>query len=721
MSSEEERPYSEEDAKERSAEDSYWVTLYQVMEYAVDAAECQQIYVGDSQACQLREADFLRSLYVQRAQEDYETQIITQMTQSAPVVCVAGERGCGKTSTLRFCIQYLKRHHPELRVVTLNMKALYDARHFDRISQDNASAVFRQVTRDQVLMDLFPSSGTANALLAWTLAGPPDEGDHFPQSLAADFHSLSLDALDDAGCSELTSRSARRRALESWLASHPKAKRRYRRRMRSLLRTAHIVRAFVATTDASKVVLVLDNVDRIPSELQPEFLVTCNDGQLSVQDACTTVIAIRTENMRGDEPRPGQYGDLITVILPDDEEYPAILLPRIGRRYVAQVLSRRQQFTKDLFSRSKVESASGPSAPHGPQVDPFASVEFRALDPIHQSVLREFSDNAVHNLSNGSMRITLSLYAGFVRYLAKLISRNLLDMKYLSRADPERHLHTLFFLWLRSKGDVHGVAMFDILQLSASEGSRAHFAQIVSPEHLLLTCIWNLISEKTAPDNQPSYPTWAVIVDRMTMLGFEYPRIREALGSFMSVPGEQPRAIDVFRRSIKPEQLQSDSSVRVRLTPMGRELVTRIQHKVGYMWGSAVEDPERPIKERSYFALSRHERMLQLHAFLRRLGVRHLEALATLRREWYPRYREEWLGHYVGRFAVEDRMQVERMLESAGKFFGRDFPNEESSPFWQLYEGYEKCLNEVEKGTPFAEIDESAMPIWEPEGTGKAI
>ncbi len=280
----------------RTSDHFFWSVVYSIMGYAIDAVSRLNIDIGENRAT-LDGEIFLSNLYVKREDDQFEEQLINSMVGSPHLVCFVGGRGSGKTSTLHYAVHEIRTRYPDIKPLHIDIKTIYEQDTFKRLTPDSAAQLFRRALRQRVQNELFPSPKETREFLAWALAGPPDSTDNFECELLADLHDHFIDAQAWAHIGDELTRQQRKIALESFFLTHQEIE--YREIYKACkpdLRMAHLIQAAIRLTGWRKVLLVYDNVDRIPGDYQSYFFEVVNDSQISMGGICTTTIAIREEN-----------------------------------------------------------------------------------------------------------------------------------------------------------------------------------------------------------------------------------------------------------------------------------------------------------------------------------------------------------------------------------------------------------------------------------------
>src|SRR5262249_28138992 len=116
-----------------------------------------------------------------------------------------------------------------------------------------------------------------------------------------------------------------------------------------LIRTAHILHAWTLLQRRRRLIVVFDNVDRLDMPYQRKIFEVVNDNHNALAGTCTSVIAIRRETLHQRIPRANENGDVVNVVMPNEETYPCVLFPDSKPEHVRSILERRHDFSLELY------------------------------------------------------------------------------------------------------------------------------------------------------------------------------------------------------------------------------------------------------------------------------------------------------------------------------------------------------------------------------------
>jgi|GEM_PF-6295126 len=668
-----------------------------VMEYAVDSAPEAAVTLAGREVAQLTEKVFVNEFYVKWPDKVFEEGLYQRMLTSTQLTCVAAYRGCGKTSALCHVVSRIAEEHVDtVRPVIIDIKQLYDDGVFSPLTDNptpeilsHAYQIFKTEIRRVVQMRLLPGPANTIRILAWALAGPPDATDRFVDFLVAGVIDLSDRAVMAAHAISKTRRE-RMAAIAHSLESDERFETFHDATMEHLT-AAHIVRAGMAIRGWKRVVLVFDNIDRIPISYQIKFMEAVNDAHNALAGACGTVVAIRRETLRRHAPRANEKGDPIDIIAPNAADYPPLLFPNTQAAHVRGILQRRHDYCIKLYQNNTLN----------------ADVEIQKVIALHSSVVDEFVRDSIHALANGSIRALAKIYTGFFRYVHRAESANITRGQ--DPRNDEGHLQTLFFLFLRDNAKDYGLIYYEIVRSDADFATSVTVPDLASPHHLILTALLNLTKDLPEATEGENGATFQQLVQRVKQLGFDFETIREAIDEMHADTGEPPRTIEFTDSDPDISKLQENSQLKLRLTPLGHVLVTSLLHKVGYIWGQAydgyIRSSTRKEATKLYYELDAGERVQIFFSYVRDLALAHLKLLSLVRAELQNRYKLSWLVAYRAQFGVSEQFQVQRLCASAAAFYQPHFNPAFRNPFSVLRQIYDQLVDDLVRGVEHRQLD----------------
>lgn len=640
----------------------FWSLARQVLDYGIDKAEAYRLLSEGAEFGTITKGDFLEYLYRPRDSElSIEGRLAHRLLNSTSLLALASSRGCGKTSLLIKAADLLQKAQAAkgqaVDIIYINIRRLYDRHNLFSLNDQDAPLRFQEVLEATVRDSLFPEISDERNLAAWLLAGGPDSSEEFDRHLLSDLRDSAASIQIRGEVSELPTRKERWTVLARRFKEDGPLFLEAKRLLEPKLRVAHsvVARVFIART--TKVILLYDNLDRIPNNLHRSlFLQVADNQQTALGTLATICIAIRTENLLGAwqaEPR----GSFVDLFLPNNKQYPGLLMPKASSSFLSDILEARYSFAQRRFNEQK------------------GSSQFLQPDTvIHRVIVEQFSACAMQELTNESVRAACRLYVEFMRYLYQLSISNILDVR--TKFHKERDLNyaeTLFYMWLRAYGHVADIRLYDLFD----EGEPFDGGETrASPHHFLLTAIENLCRELSAESLPRNMPDINRVYRRMACAGFTEEECRRALLDMAEGTGDATGTIEIYWPEFEGGVLPSSGpplSARLRLTPLGKRLVGEVFSKVGYSWSlaySSLHQDNEPV-DHAYFKNSALERVGVLLDYLEKLAVKHFNFMTRVRDQW-PLKNDgagDWLSTYRRYFGIGNRLQVERIYTEAAKFF----------------------------------------------------
>jgi hypothetical protein len=639
----------------------FWSLARQVLDYGADKAETYRLLAEGVDFGTITKTDFLEHLYKPREEElAIEKRLAHRLLNSTSLLALASGRGCGKTSLLIKAAALLDDSQREkghgVDIAYINMRRLYDRHNLFSLQDQDAPLRFQQVLEETVRDSLFPEISDERTLAAWLLAGGPDHSEQFDRLLLSDLRDIASSIQVRGEVSDLPTRKKRWETLAKRFQEDGPLFLDAKRLLEPKLRVAHSVVARGFIGGISKVILLYDNIDRIPNHTHRGLLLQVADNQQTALGTLATIcIAIRTENLLGSwqaEPR----GSFVDLFLPNNVSYPGLILPKASGSFLSDILEARYSFAQRRFTERRQNS-------------PFLPPD----TVIHKVIVDQFSACSMHDLTNESVRAACRLYVEFMRYLYQLSADNTIDFR--TKFHKERDINyaeTLFYIWLRAYGhvaDIHLYDLFDEDESARDGGTRA------SPHHFILTAIENLSNETGSESFPRNMPDIGRVFRRMSYLGFSEEECRRALHEMAAGTGDATTGtIEIhcpgFEGGLLPLNALT-SSVRVRLTLLGKRLVGEVFSKVGYSWSLAYSALHRDdnAADQAYFRHSTLERVSILLGYIEDLAAKHFNFMAGVRDQWPTTPEGQWLDVYRRYFGVGNRLQIERIYTEAAKFF----------------------------------------------------
>ena len=250
--------------------------------------------------------EYLDEIYVCRDEGSFETNIAQEIDDSSRILCIAGERGSGKTSAVEWVFRYFSNNYKDIFFEKIDIKRIYDSFKIslpkNNNREDSACEIenaFKMFLINYLRQILFSDPHSYKTFISWTLSGSPDKSEFFEKSITTDFLSISFDIAALVKC-ESDQRTLKRAKIINYFNENPNEYITYKNKVEEILRIPHLIQGYLKLNSSTKqIIIVLDNVDRIPSEIQPHFISVCRDFQLNSGNISACAICIRIENTKG--------------------------------------------------------------------------------------------------------------------------------------------------------------------------------------------------------------------------------------------------------------------------------------------------------------------------------------------------------------------------------------------------------------------------------------
>jgi hypothetical protein len=581
-----------------------------------------------------------------------------------------GERGQGKSSALYWVQEQVKEMRDFATMVVVDVQKLLEKADSD-LSPIRAAAEFSRMMRLHLLEELFPAQ--RRRFLSWLLAGPPDEGEDFDRALLTEFADLAVSVRSQAGVEEAEDRQARRLALQTFFKTEAGRKLlgSVDEKAQPLVRPAHVLQAARIVKPLPHLIMAYDNIDQLHGPWQRQVLDDIEATHAALGGACDTLVAIRRENVNRLDLGPGGGAYAVRVIVAN-KPYLGVQLPEDAEIHTQNVLGKRHTYVRNLLYGEQ-ESKNAEHLAHA--------------DQFHGNIVGEMVAAHIQRLANFNMRNIVRMYVEFGRYVRQHVDS--------VHSVQSSHLATLLFLWLFEEGDMFGIELHDVFKVGRDVQTVKDVPRAASASHLLMTCLLNLMQERER--EHADLPRFNEVMNRMRVLGFGVNHIGSALKSLSSEPGQPPKIVAFVGKDQRIDDLTDETDVRMRLTICGMELVGHVFNRVGYVGGRAYKHYAISEAGKGYLDLSLEKRIEILLNYMVLMTKQHLYLLESIRDTWMQREGEQWLLRYRQWFGVNALLQVERILDSAGKFFSHEFPGT-PGPFLNLKEAYASILDDLTKG-----------------------
>ncbi|MCP4603454.1 MAG: hypothetical protein GY847_23540 [Proteobacteria bacterium] len=652
---------------------------------------------------------FLNELYERRAAEKV---IREKLVSSHEVVCLVGPRGCGKSSLGLRIKHDLSPKSYFVTFVDIRMERFLDALRTGD-AKDLHQYLRRRISAEYDRR-LFPyeAEGTVNPRLQLY--------EYLLQSGSEDSKPLTL----FFGIQDLETRAARYYArwksfpganrhsdtYYDWLSETHNDEAKVEDLITELeerIEPTHLAFAARFVCKVARQIIWLDNIDAIDDDLQVEAIDTLKDFLRTASNYASCVIAVREENVfkefdpdEGGPPYDTRVMMEVTRSQSGGTVYPAIDIPLVADKTLANILSKRLRYARDqqvaevgrLTARkerlNKQLKAESKDTAHTSLYDGLNATEeelslikpviskerFEFLKALSDKAVGLIKDEKVILLANNTLRDLLQFHRDFLRHLIAGSGPNIeppVALKY------ERwYLATLFFAWIRHTQRRHQVGMYDVIaDCERWHGSPHGLIGCLLP-HQVLTTIWNLsLKRKVDTGKRLNNITVGETIRQLKLLGYgDRNDIVECLYFLCHQPGSRGNFLELKQGS-SPRDVKSHEDVRdehfARITFRGKVMASFVASSFGYLHECRRfhEHPEEdPFAHPSIKNTGSHMRGLM--PYVCDLAHMHLTEFRRIRSSGALGVKQEALDNYLIQFGIPQEPPYDRKHSIGREYFG---------------------------------------------------
>jgi hypothetical protein len=590
----------------------------------------------------LSEDDFFAYLYEERQAEDLLKKKISSRDQN--LLCLVGPKGSGKTTLGRKVVRDLRIGGSF--VIYIDIRLLLSDRAVADRGEDATTILFRRL-RDYYFHDLFPSPPRGNRSVdqLWRFLLDPDHSKNKPREIFVQLQDLEAEAFSLYESWKVMRPERSGMGIDQWLKEtqfREPSTRDLLQRLRKEVAFPQLLHASRHAYGLTRHLIWVDNIDGLPDTEQSAIVHSLADLHRLISDYASSVIALRESNVFREGDLEDGAPPLSTRILLEAPRtvgghvvYPSVDVPVLSPERLRAIVEKRIRF------------ANNESVGQGNLLSEKVLGELLQLSARLSQVFDR--DRAIY-LANNSIRDLLKVHRDFLAFVLKSSE----DKWPPAAQDYEDwYLATLFFLWVSNSQRTYNISPYDILSLKERwRGAGGDEPGCFLP-HVIMTCIWNILIERSARGYKNALPTVSEVIDRVALLGFGPEAIREEIvllhrdrfgQRFSFVEVRSPRVVGTSSDLMDDERLY--------LTYRAKTIVAFSSSSFGYFYGCA-----RRLSEPADDLLVGHP-MIDMRKFFVEGGYRHLRELAEMHlatleeikergafgeRSWLQKYRQ-WFG-----------------------------------------------------------------------------
>ncbi|MCB0743682.1 MAG: hypothetical protein KDC67_07250 [Ignavibacteriae bacterium] len=389
-------------------------------------------------------------------------------------------------------------------------------------------------------------------------------------------------------------------------------------------------------------IIVLDNVDRINSKLQPTLFSVAIDIFHGGKGDFGVLVAIREKNILRFE-LTSHGGDVIEVVSLQThakERTRPIRMHKLTKEFVESLLSKRYDFAIDTLLTSEDENIKK---------------VFNQLRPL---ITRKFIEERIYNISNHNLRTMLTLNYEFIYYLILLIQRNKIVNNYPTLDIDAEKINSYFFRWIYAVANQRHELLLD-MALKYDISRAKNLKEKIQNDIDLVVLAY--LSNNTQYNLRISN-----VCNIFKNIGIKTKQIIKTIYKLYSVE-DDVRYIELgdSEAVLNIEDIIRDDC-RVKITPLGNEFVSSTITKFEFLYHCltypnivSLDSPEMlsPVQE------ERDKKIETVLKFLENMKSVHLEVIKFMK-EKSKLTDSEWEEYFRNNFCVKNQFIIERIAIS---------------------------------------------------------
>jgi len=594
-----------------------------------------------SEEGQISAAEFLEKLYVPRPQ--IEEALRTQLILRNELLVLTGPRGCGKTSTAYSVLSRLTQEGWRFIVVDLfgepHFKKCREALHNHAPSR--LGSWITETVVNQLFAHLFPP-GQEWELWRFMLSEA-----RYPFANQLTSAGVLREIKEDAKRIFGRLYTASTTQYDEWLYSeeatqHAGLARLIRARLKVELRAEHIVYAACCLGRAGRVVVVMDNVERLPNPCQRECFEAAYNLEHQLGPLGRVLVSLRDETVK--HPLAGGVPAADAVCLPlanREHVVPSLRVPDLSSAEVQALLKARFAWIRARLREQNV--------PDG---------QLEVLAGLENQILSRYVADRVIELANQNVRDVLGAHTRFLEFLQERFSA----AGDVFGGDGYR-MESLFYSWLVRRGEQSGLATYDVILPIRNwrRDPKKHHGCML--EYVLLACAYRH-QRQLALQTGTDYPFVIVktLVADIVALGYPEEDVRRAiLGLYVN--GQNHGVLVDFRdiEGAIDEDQKMDDCAMLYVTPAGSVLFNSIVHRMVYLVEYYLK---QHMADQSAMSIQ-PARMLSISLeWLCHMADMHRAGLLKIRDSSFGRQSKSWYSDYMAKYTFEGALQLEKTITS---------------------------------------------------------
>ena len=604
-------------------------------ENCLDKINSVMRYGVDIDGSAMRAEEFYGSLYVRRAESDEGK--LRRFLDSAEtgVLVIEGIRGCGKTSFMRHGLAATDLNDTLPYLIDCDRRTL-DLQKAAALRDVDAIEFIHYRLKRRFMNDMIKDGHMSLTALCAEIIRSADP-------------LLEYALWGEAAAIETVSRNGTC-ALESLLAADPAILKSAIECILKETTLADMIRAAMNIRGQHRGLLVADNIDRLPLELQALVYRLVHDVYLAAEGALSVVASIRSRNHR-------------SVMHPGGSKIPA------SRIALQMTDSADNEFTREVFERRLNYVSTSVMKDRDSCTGEFQEC-YEAIEEIAKDI---FAEEGLSRLANGSYTDVLSLKYEFAVHLLELVERGIITWREesgelcLTPFDCRSHLYRWMYNLMNARQEwlINPVQRY-------RDYSRNRGGDAIDCDLHTVILAWLCSSRR----KRQGATRIREMIDDFSQIGVGRRRLLLTLFELYQTGNARWRYVDLSEGERNIEMKQIRPHMLVQATPLGWQYVHDTMTKFEFL--TAALEGNAPAEEGTSDCgggITAEPNLLlpKLTEYFELMSKAHSTAIHRFRGEY--RVRDGWDTFYRDRFCIGNQLAIERMMRSHLKHIRARYPD----------------------------------------------
>lgn len=580
--------------------------------------------ITESKFFSINSKKFLNNFYCSRRSEQI---MLDHILVSQDIICFVGDRGSGKSSVALKVKNYIEENYPDnYNFFYLDIRGYVQRQSFIFGTKEETKESIKQIIKSLYFERFFPvtENDITKRLKLYNYVITDQEVDRPVQLFNEFFESRDKITL----MYRKYIRGKQIRELYSkyqWLLDTYDNDVELQKELSKIEKQLSLVHLVFATKEVYKCdrqCLWIDNIDRLPDEVQNDILEFLRNAFSNYHNYFTIAYSIREENVIKDyESAEEEAPPYPTMISLDDENYKynACDISIVSNDTIRNIVNKRLKYTYNFQKTTSndlllekvrntqkissnndilVQSIKLELEKRNNEIDDLLKIidpvitdyEFRIIQEISDEILSTcFKESAIY-ISNNSLRSFLFGYYNFLKYLLNISYKkedihngqpvsNMPAVKYYCSDEGygQWMWSTLFFTFLRHSSIEQKLGLYDIIEESDKPGCLL--------KNLIITTIWNLTIDGYN-ERLKIYKNTTVgkVVERLEMIGFSKEEVKLAMYKLYRIDHVRGNLIEFRVRKVLQSCRDIEDGFLVYVTHRGKCFASNSGKSLGYLF-----------------------------------------------------------------------------------------------------------------------------------------